>query len=95
MNRNKRRLKAHHARKEREMFWHDQPDILPILPKGRVKSKGRAMGREFRNMDYRTGENITVENHCPLGRLNSTGTRVLSNKFRTMHTGRTWIRKHP
>lgn len=84
------------ARKAREMFWNSQPDIRPQQPKGRVKSKGRAQAREFRNMDYRGGEVISIDtwNHNPLGSLNSTSTRVVGNRFVSRHTGRTWLHRH-
>ncbi len=95
MNRNQQRKKARKVRKHREMFWSSQPDIRPILSKSTVRMRGGAQIREFRNSQFQSGERIVIESSDALGRLNSTGTRVVSSRFYEQHTGRTWVKVNP
>ena len=89
-----RRLRAHRKRKSREMFWNSQTsEVENIRPKGQVRSQGRAQRRNARNEMFQGGCRISVESD-PLGKLNSTGTRIENPaKFKSFHVGRTWLFK--
>lgn len=88
--------KAERRRRKRakagEMFWSRQPAPIRLQTKSRTRAQGRAFSRELRDNQFKGGTTVTVE-CCPLGRMNSTGTRVESSRTVEIRTGKTWVRK--